>query len=164
MSLVVWYYTVYPGIILALLLSSSFRISTIIKTRGRNWTQRFEFLGCCTPTQPAYTPVTIVFTRSLTRPVVRYDETPNAIPKPIESPSAPRGESRYIIAARAVILTCIALGVPAYGIYTIFIQAFAVEVYTRTSMTEWLTDDALSGNATIYLVWMSFVLWKGLRN
>ncbi|KAJ6575943.1 hypothetical protein DFH09DRAFT_1078303 [Mycena vulgaris] len=64
-----------------------------------------------------------------------------------------RGESRCIIAARAVILTCIASESLRMGIYTIVIQPFAVEVYTRTSMTEWLTDDALSGNATIYLVY-----------
>ncbi|KAJ6467397.1 hypothetical protein C8R45DRAFT_938736 [Mycena sanguinolenta] len=90
-----------PGFFL--LLTLLFRITTTVKTKERLLSQRFALLGCCLPSHPPYTPVLILLNRSLVRPLVR-------------------GESKYTIMIRAIVLTCIGIGVPAFGIYATLIK------------------------------------------
>ncbi|KAJ7453784.1 hypothetical protein FB451DRAFT_1280786 [Mycena latifolia] len=103
-----------PLILLSALLgvSTIYRTASIVKSKDRIWSQSFDFLGCCRNAHPGYTPLTILMNRSLARPLVR-------------------GESQFIIFARAVILSCIALGVPAYGVYTIVVIPLNAQVYPR---------------------------------
>ncbi|KAF7350853.1 Short-chain dehydrogenase/reductase family protein [Mycena sanguinolenta] len=61
-------------------------------------------------------PTTILLNRSVARPLVR-------------------GESMVIIVARALTLTCIALGVPVFGIYAMVISPIQASVYTRSVAT-----------------------------
>ncbi|KAJ6473494.1 hypothetical protein DFH09DRAFT_1218872 [Mycena vulgaris] len=131
-------------LLIALAMSAVFRIATIVNSKGGLWSQQFEFLGCCMRTQPAYTPLTILLTRTLRRPLVRC----------VSHYSDP--ESRFIIFARALVLTCIALGVPAFGLYMIFVKPLSAQVYARTStiirsLDSAMGDEAYSGSATIYL-------------
>ncbi|KAJ7864637.1 hypothetical protein B0H14DRAFT_3443458 [Mycena olivaceomarginata] len=58
---------------------------------------RFSFLGGCPQAHPPYTPSRILLNRSIARPLVR-------------------GESMFIILPRAVIISAIALGVPAFAV------------------------------------------------
>ncbi|KAJ7807338.1 hypothetical protein B0H14DRAFT_1535555 [Mycena olivaceomarginata] len=95
-----------------LLISLLFRIVTVIKTKERFSRQRFRFLGCCTGSNPSYTWLSIILNRSLARPLVR-------------------GESMYIIVSRALVLSCVALGVPAFGIYSTVIMPLTTVVSIR---------------------------------
>ncbi|KAJ6497356.1 hypothetical protein C8R45DRAFT_125323 [Mycena sanguinolenta] len=97
---------------ISLALSIIFRTATIVRSRGRFFRQRFAFLGECTHANPAYTPSAILLNRSVARPLVR-------------------GEAKTIIIVRAVILTCIALGLPAFGIYAMIVSPVRASVYTR---------------------------------
>ena len=67
-----------------------------------------------------------------------------------------RGKSKVIIFARAFVISCVAVGVPAFGIYSIVIVPLNAEVYTKSiihSTAIWNRDaQALTGNASIYLV------------
>ncbi|KAF7350840.1 hypothetical protein MSAN_01646000 [Mycena sanguinolenta] len=101
---------------LSLALSVIFRTATIVRSRGRFFRQRFALLGACTRANPAYTPAAILLNRSISRPLVR-------------------GESMIIIVARALTLTCIALGVPVFGIYAMVISPIRASVYTRSVAT-----------------------------
>ncbi|KAJ6497353.1 hypothetical protein C8R45DRAFT_926082 [Mycena sanguinolenta] len=110
-----------PGLAIADLIllfaeSGAFRTATIARSRGRFFRQRFTFLGACTHVSPAYTPTAILLNRSVARPLVR-------------------GESIIIIVARALILTCLALGVPIFGIYAVVISPIRASVYTRSVAT-----------------------------
>ncbi|KAJ6569051.1 hypothetical protein B0H19DRAFT_1373388 [Mycena capillaripes] len=65
-------------------------------------------------------------------------------------------ESRPIIWVRAVILSCIILGVPAFGVYTMVVMPLNAQIYTRISVIP--TDAAFKGyisqppgNATLAL-------------
>ncbi|KAJ7453780.1 hypothetical protein FB451DRAFT_665125 [Mycena latifolia] len=120
------------GLLVLLAVSALFRIATICKSKGRIWTQRFKFLGCCARVHPAYTPLTILLNRSLGRPLVR-------------------GESGPIIFVRAVVITCIVLAVPAFGVYTIVVMPLKAQVYTRTLSTRLgaALYDTVYGPATI---------------
>ncbi|KAJ7312569.1 hypothetical protein DFH08DRAFT_896725 [Mycena albidolilacea] len=100
-----------------LFLSLLFRIATVVKTKERILTQRLAFLGCCAEAKPPYTVLTILLNRSLARPLVR-------------------GESRYIIFARALVLSAIGMGVPAFGIYATIIMPLTSVVSTRTIATD----------------------------
>ncbi|KAJ6467418.1 hypothetical protein C8R45DRAFT_938754 [Mycena sanguinolenta] len=100
MSLALLLSFIAPGFFL--LLPHLFRITTIVKTKARLLSQRFAFLGCCPPSHPPYTPVLILLNRSLVRPLVR--------------------ESKYTIMIRAIVLTCIGIGVPTFGIYATLIK------------------------------------------
>ncbi|KAJ7323225.1 hypothetical protein DFH08DRAFT_1029512 [Mycena albidolilacea] len=106
-----------------LLVSLLFRIATVHKTKERFFTQRLRFLGCCARSNPPYTPLSILLNRSLARPLVR-------------------GESRYIVVARALILSCIALGVPAFGIYATVTMPLNSMISTRTVMDPLWTWDS----------------------
>ncbi|KAJ6497332.1 hypothetical protein C8R45DRAFT_1128957 [Mycena sanguinolenta] len=101
---------------LSLALSIAFRTATMVRSRGRFFRQQFAFLGACTRTSPAYTPTAILLNRSVARPVVR-------------------GESIAIIVARAFVLTCLALGIPIFGIYAVIISPIQALVYTRSVAT-----------------------------
>ncbi|KAJ7314947.1 hypothetical protein DFH08DRAFT_424332 [Mycena albidolilacea] len=101
---------------LSLTLSIIFRTATIIRTNGRFYRQRFVFLGACMLSNPPYTPTAILLNRSVARPLVR-------------------GESVVIIIARAMILSCIAVGVPIFGIYATIISPIRASVYTRSVAT-----------------------------
>ncbi|KAJ7355983.1 hypothetical protein DFH08DRAFT_1053717 [Mycena albidolilacea] len=94
---------VYIPSLILLFFSLVFRIATVVKTKELLLTQRLAFLGGCTQINPPYTPQSILLNRSLARPLVR-------------------GESKYIIFARAFILSCIAPGVPAFGIFAVVIR------------------------------------------
>ncbi|KAJ7935057.1 hypothetical protein B0H13DRAFT_1854758 [Mycena leptocephala] len=59
-----------------------------------------------------------------------------------------RGESRYIIIARAIVLTCIGLGVPAFGLYVTVITPVNTVVSTILISNPSVKED-LPGNATI---------------
>ncbi|KAJ7323234.1 hypothetical protein DFH08DRAFT_1029526 [Mycena albidolilacea] len=109
-----------------LLTSLLFRITTVIKTKERLLTQRLRFLGCCARSNPPYTPLAIILNRSLARPLVR-------------------GESRYIVVSRALVLSCVALGVPAFGIYVTVIMPLTSVVSTRTIRNpQWTPVDLLN--------------------
>ncbi|KAJ7807342.1 hypothetical protein B0H14DRAFT_3881958 [Mycena olivaceomarginata] len=114
-------------------MSLLFRITTVVKTKERLLTQRLRFLGCCTRSRPAYTLLSILLNRSLARPLVR-------------------GESRYIVVARALILSCIALGVPAFGIYATVIMPLTSTIFTRTVMNPPWTGAGDPNDAQIYVV------------
>jgi hypothetical protein len=62
-----------------LLISLLFRITTVHKTKGKVLTQRLRFLGCCAPSHPPYTVLSIILNRSLARPLVRYSVRGNII-------------------------------------------------------------------------------------
>ncbi|KAJ7323219.1 hypothetical protein DFH08DRAFT_817791 [Mycena albidolilacea] len=108
-----WMIISLPLLLLPLLISLVFRLITVFGTEERVLTQRLRFLGCCARSHPPYTPLSIILNRSLTRPLVR-------------------GESRYIVVSRALVLSCIALGVPAFGIYATIIVPVNTLVSTRT--------------------------------
>ncbi|KAJ7208618.1 hypothetical protein GGX14DRAFT_633474 [Mycena pura] len=111
-------------------------ISTMVKTKELFYRQRLAFLGCCPQSDPNYTPLSILLNRSVARPLVR-------------------GESNVIIIARAFIISCVAIGVPAFGLYSIVILPFSAEVYTKSivySSAIGIQDSqALTGNASISL-------------
>ncbi|KAJ7893416.1 hypothetical protein B0H14DRAFT_890896 [Mycena olivaceomarginata] len=115
-----------------------FRTATIIRSNGRFFRQRFVFLGACIPSNPPYTPTAILLNRSVARPLVR-------------------GESVVIIIARALILSCIAVGVPIFGIYAVVISPIRASVYTR-SVATFATADLGSppGNITFGMVYSTF--------
>ncbi|KAJ6467335.1 hypothetical protein C8R45DRAFT_1019815 [Mycena sanguinolenta] len=118
--------------VLSLFFSLLFRITTIVKTNEGLLMQRFVFLGHCAPTHPPYTPASILLNRSLARPLVR-------------------GESKFIIVARAVVLSCIGIGVPAFGIYVTLIEPTGAKVSTTLIQSPRFVA-ALPGNATIAFV------------
>ncbi|KAJ6543061.1 hypothetical protein B0H19DRAFT_313721 [Mycena capillaripes] len=93
-------------------LSALFRIATMATTEEPIIRQRFVFLGSCAPTYPPYTPLRILLNRSIARPLVR-------------------GESRFIMFPRAFIISLIAIGVPAFAIYSIIIIPLSTQIYTR---------------------------------
>ncbi|KAJ7806635.1 hypothetical protein B0H14DRAFT_2875291 [Mycena olivaceomarginata] len=110
-----------------------FRIATVVKTKERILTQRLAFLGCCAESKPPYTVLTILLNRSLARPLVR-------------------GESKYIIFARAFVLSAIAIAVPAFGIYATIIMPLTSVVSTRTIATDQgLEFRTLPGHAALSL-------------
>ncbi|KAF7367177.1 Short-chain dehydrogenase/reductase family protein [Mycena sanguinolenta] len=113
----------------SLLLCLLFRIATIVKTEEKFFTQRLSFLGCCAPASPPYTSASILLNRSLARPLVR-------------------GEAKYIIIARALVLTCIGIGLPAFGIYVTVIKPANATVFTAwIPQPAWVAE--LPGNASI---------------
>ncbi|KAJ7873840.1 hypothetical protein B0H14DRAFT_2569525 [Mycena olivaceomarginata] len=95
-------------LVLSLTFSIIFRSTTIMLSNGSFFRQR--------PTNPPYTSTTILLNRSLARPLVR-------------------GESVVIITARALILSCVAVGLPTFGIYAMIISPIQASVYTRTVAT-----------------------------
>ncbi|KAF7350850.1 hypothetical protein MSAN_01647100 [Mycena sanguinolenta] len=106
---------------LSLILSIIFRIATMVRSEGRFFHQKFVFLGACTRSSPLYTPTAILLNRSVARPLVR-------------------GESMIIILARALVLTCISLGVPVFGIYAIVLNPIHASIYTRSVATFSVAD------------------------
>ncbi|KAJ7662364.1 hypothetical protein B0H17DRAFT_1144373 [Mycena rosella] len=62
-----------------------------------------------------------------------------------------REKSIIIIIARALILSCIVLGVPAFGIYAIIIVPLGSEVYTR-SLAQFGNIGCPLGNVTVSLI------------
>jgi hypothetical protein len=71
-----------------------------------------------------------------------------------------RGESRYIVVSRALVLSCIALGVPAFGIYATVIMPLNSVVSTRTIRNPLWDGTKRVGrqnNATI--MWLLKFLW-----
>ncbi|KAF7362522.1 Short-chain dehydrogenase/reductase family protein [Mycena venus] len=126
---------------LSLTISIMFRVATIMRSnrpRGGFLCQRFAFLGECTPINPPYTPITIFLNRSIARPLVR-------------------GESAIIIMARGLVLSCMALGVPMFGIYAIIISPLQAPVYTR-SVPSFEAGNLTSppGNVTFLMEYFSF--------
>ncbi|KAJ6497336.1 hypothetical protein C8R45DRAFT_1211256 [Mycena sanguinolenta] len=101
---------------LSLIFSIIFRSATIVRSDGSHLIQPFVFLGACARSSPLYTPTTILLNRSVARPLVR-------------------GESVIIILARAVILSCITVGIPLFGIYAVVISPIQASVYTRSVAT-----------------------------
>ncbi|KAF7350849.1 hypothetical protein MSAN_01647000 [Mycena sanguinolenta] len=120
---------------LSLVFSIIFRLATIVRSDGSHLVQRFAFLGACTRSNPPYTPTTILLNRSVARPLVR-------------------GESVIIILARALILSCIAVGIPIFGIYSMVISPINASVYTRSVATLPASGqlDSSPGNVTFLMV------------
>ncbi|KAJ6535223.1 hypothetical protein DFH09DRAFT_1284030, partial [Mycena vulgaris] len=118
----------FAPFLLPLLLCAVFRPATIIRSKERVFSQRFAFLGECRPTHPPYTPLTIILNRSLARPLVR-------------------GEFRYIIIARSLILSCVAVGVPAFRIYTVFVMPLSGQTYYRLRLD--LSSDGTYWSPTV---------------
>ncbi|KAJ7368739.1 hypothetical protein DFH08DRAFT_928803, partial [Mycena albidolilacea] len=56
--------------ILEIISTAIFRIATLRASPDRFWRQKFAFLGCCSPTNPPYTPWSVLLNRSLRRPLV----------------------------------------------------------------------------------------------
>ncbi|KAJ7182957.1 hypothetical protein C8R43DRAFT_941043 [Mycena crocata] len=100
---------------MTLAISAVFRLETMATSKIRIWRQRFDLLGFCKQVHPSYTPLSTFLTASIVRPLVR-------------------GESRRVIFIRAVFLSCIVVGVPAFGIYTIIFAPLQAQLYIRTSM------------------------------
>ncbi|KAJ7311601.1 hypothetical protein DFH08DRAFT_974029 [Mycena albidolilacea] len=122
---------VYIPSLVLLFFSLVFRLATVVKTKELLLAQRLAFLGGCTQTNPPYTPQSILLNRSLARPLVR-------------------GESKYIIFARAFILSCIALGVPAFGIFATVIRPISSAVSTRNIVKPtWPEDHSGPGNVSV---------------
>ncbi|KAJ7927770.1 hypothetical protein B0H13DRAFT_2265412 [Mycena leptocephala] len=118
---------------LMLLLSALFRCATIVKSEHSFFRQPFDFLGGCKSVRPRYTPLSILLNRSISRPLVR-------------------GESAVIIFTRAVILSCLALGVPAFAIYAILILPAFSKIYTRAIVTSFINDIGYpTDNVTVFL-------------
>ncbi|KAF7367176.1 Short-chain dehydrogenase/reductase family protein [Mycena sanguinolenta] len=113
-----------------LFFSGFFRIATIVYTREGFLIQQFRFLGRCTQSNPPYNTASILLNRSLARPLVR-------------------GESKYIIIARALVLSCLWIGVPAFGIYATVLKPAAAVI--STTLVDMTVDDGVPGNATIYV-------------
>jgi hypothetical protein len=66
---------------------------------------------------------------------------------------ASRGESKYIIFARAFILSCIALGVPAFGRFAVVIRPVKSAVSTRNIVKPtWPEDYSGPGNVSASFV------------
>ncbi|KAF7351790.1 Short-chain dehydrogenase/reductase family protein [Mycena sanguinolenta] len=107
------------------------RSMTVLKSKEKLLVQRFVFLGCCAKSNPPYTVASVLLNRSLARPLVR-------------------GESKYIIVARAVVLSATGVGVPAFGIYVTMVEPAAATVSTAWIQPPPLVPD-LPGNVTIYL-------------
>ncbi|KAF8140878.1 hypothetical protein K438DRAFT_1879236 [Mycena galopus ATCC 62051] len=123
---------------LSLTLSMIFRVATIIRSNGRFFRQRFVFLGGCTGTNPAYTSTAILLNRSVARPLVR-------------------GESVIVIIARALILSCIGVGVPVFGIYAMIISPLHASISTRTVTTFAAGDLGFPpGNVTFDMGYFNF--------
>ncbi|KAJ7740878.1 hypothetical protein B0H14DRAFT_3167863 [Mycena olivaceomarginata] len=104
------------GILLFLVLLTAtaiFRIATLRASPDRFWRQKFAFLGCCSPTNPPYTPWSILLNRSLRRPLVR-------------------GEFVGIIILRAVILSGIFLVIPVVALYLIIGAPLQASIQTLT--------------------------------
>ncbi|KAJ6474958.1 hypothetical protein C8R45DRAFT_1077534 [Mycena sanguinolenta] len=99
--------------LLMVLLSALFRCVTILKSEHNFFRQPFDFLGGCKSVRPRYTPLSILLNRSISRPLVR-------------------GESAVIIFIRAVVLSCLALGVPAFAFYAILVVPAFSQIYTRS--------------------------------
>ncbi|KAF7373042.1 hypothetical protein MSAN_00511700 [Mycena sanguinolenta] len=119
---------------LALVLSAVFRIATILKCKDRILLQRAAFLGSCRRTRPPYTPLRILLNRSIARPLVR-------------------GESKFIIFPRAVILSSIAVGVPAFALYSIVVAPENAQVFTKSIRGSSIFDGNVlaPGSPTIFL-------------
>jgi hypothetical protein len=140
-----------PLLLLPLLISLVFRLIIVFGTEERVLTQRLRFLGCCARSHPPYTPLSIILNRSLTRPLVRYVVRGSIIILTyFFRVLSFRGESRYIVVSRALVLSCIALGVPAFGIYATIIVPVNTLVSTRTIRNaDWAGSP---NNATILIV------------
>ncbi|KAJ7120108.1 hypothetical protein C8R44DRAFT_787622 [Mycena epipterygia] len=120
--------------LLMLLLSALFRCATIVKSEHTFFRQPFHFLGGCKSVRPRYTPLSILLNRSISRPLVR-------------------GESAVIIFTRAVTISCLALGVPAFAIYAILIVPALSQTYTRSLVTPFIHDIGYpTENVTVFLV------------
>ncbi|KAJ7168616.1 hypothetical protein C8R46DRAFT_1033825 [Mycena filopes] len=119
------------------------RIYLVIIESGENLLrQRLEFLGGCTVTRsrPAYSASRILLNRSVGRPLVR-------------------GESRVILFARAVIISCIALGIPAFGFYSVVFKPFTGRLfnqYPSTLFSDVSGPEAPPGAATLILTRFDF--------
>ncbi|KAJ7636237.1 hypothetical protein FB45DRAFT_906183 [Roridomyces roridus] len=95
-----------------LVLSFAFRVATMHKSPDPFWHQRFSFFGGCADAYPRYTTARIFLNRSIARPLVR-------------------GESKIIIILRAVVISCLALGVPAFTIYSVVIAPVEAEIHSQ---------------------------------
>ncbi|KAJ6467430.1 hypothetical protein C8R45DRAFT_938768 [Mycena sanguinolenta] len=73
------------------------------------------------------------------------------------APAPSRGEAKYIVIGRALVLTCIGIGLPAFGIYATVIKPGEATIFTNTVAQPEFPDVYLSGNATMYLVCISFL-------
>ncbi|KAJ6543081.1 hypothetical protein B0H19DRAFT_1239217 [Mycena capillaripes] len=120
-----------PLFLVPLSFSVLFRMATIKNSSKPILRQQLVFLGGCAPTHPPYTPLRILLNRSIAQPLVR-------------------GEARYIMVVRAMILSLIAIGVPAFAIFSIIITPLTTQIYTRDLRFP-LTDATPPGNATILL-------------
>ncbi|KAJ7808308.1 hypothetical protein B0H14DRAFT_3762260 [Mycena olivaceomarginata] len=103
--------------------------------------QRFTLLGYCAAAYPPYNPLSILLNRSLSRPLVR-------------------GESRLIILTRAIILSCIALGVPAFAMYAIVIKPANTLIYNKNVMYAGSPDpglDTSTRNVTIFVAGFDYL-------
>ncbi|KAJ7636703.1 hypothetical protein FB45DRAFT_907125 [Roridomyces roridus] len=118
---------------ISMFLSVIFRTATMIRAKDRFFRQRFAFLGGCPTLGRPYTPVSIILNRSVDRPLVR-------------------GESTIIIMLRAVILSCVAVGLPIVAVYFIFLTPMRSQVYTRNiALKESLNVGFPSGQTTFVL-------------
>ncbi|KAJ7636699.1 hypothetical protein FB45DRAFT_1001690 [Roridomyces roridus] len=97
---------------MSLLFAIASRTATIIRSKGPFWRQRFVFLGGCPPLRIPYTPMSILLNRSIARPLVR-------------------GESMVIIFVRALVLSCMVLGIPVFALYIVLINPIHSQVYTK---------------------------------
>ncbi|KAJ6587681.1 hypothetical protein DFH09DRAFT_1359310 [Mycena vulgaris] len=129
-------FSLIPPMVL-LTLSAVFRIATITTSEDGILFQQFAFLENCPPAYPPYTGLSVLLNRSITRPLVR-------------------GESFPIILARAFIISCIALGLPAIATYFIVVQPLTTQIYTRSLVLDDIQSDAGSWPLTIVLAHDTF--------
>jgi hypothetical protein len=133
-----------PLVLLAI--SVVFRVATFTTSEEHIFFQEFAFLGNCTHVYPPYTSSSILLNRSITRPLVRWD--PHALFE-YSFNFFPRGESRTIVFARAFIISCIALGVPAFAAYFIIFLPLTTQIYTRSVVLKDIQSNAGSWPLTL---------------
>ncbi|KAF8172571.1 hypothetical protein K438DRAFT_1981420 [Mycena galopus ATCC 62051] len=118
--------------LISLCLSLLFRTATVFATEAKVLTQRLPFLGSCTPSLPPYNYLSILLNQSLERPL---------------------GESKYIIFARAVVLSCNGIALPAFGIYATIIRPASAVISTivipNAEEIPWASTDSGSSQFTV---------------
>lgn len=114
----------------SLMLYLRFRVAKITRC-DEPFVRRFVFLGCCTQIHPPYTPLrTLLIARPLVRYVGSIFPTVRCFRKSIPS-VANQEPLRINTFPRALIISVIGEGVPAFAIYLIVIMPTTVQIYIR---------------------------------
>ncbi|KAF8173428.1 hypothetical protein K438DRAFT_2051565 [Mycena galopus ATCC 62051] len=128
---------------------------------------RFNLFNRCGRPQEGYTPLGIIFGRSLNRPLVRHDTMAIPILPRRTNYLFDRGESRVIGIIRLISLTGLCVAIPAFGIYALLVsplQAYAMtrNIQVSQSWLDWrdlnsgMDSQLLNEQITIALFYTSY--------